>query len=562
MVLKVISATYGHPEDATKSLDVTAQLAGAIIDTNAGGKLRVDVNAKTFGNIDPAEGVVKVLKVTYSVAEGGAVEEVVTEEGAALELAGKAPPQGTLMILEAKYGVLDDAEKCIDVTALVRDAAAAENNEKVAVKVDNNTMKRDPAPQKPKQLKIFYQDGPSGPVREVLRNEGETASFAMGETTAPVHADKSSEVAAHEAATGTTVSGSPSGAAAIAWKSTDGQLLANGQTFRLKGVNWTGLETEARMLNGLDSTTGAAYLDLLASYGFNGIKIPVSTTMALDMDGAPRKAPDDADLAGLSAGDVLAKVVEMARQRGIHTVLEMGRIDETQPTPDLWYDGRHSVEDVQTAWVCLLNKVPRVMGVNIKGSPHGCACWGDSNPSQDWNKAAEQIANFIIANVPGYHGLFLVEGVQNVANVDADNKTIFPAWYGGNLQGVTKHPIRLQGDGSERVVYATRAFGPSAFNQEYFNRGDFPQCMWQVWSDHFGFLKTTQGSAVVVSEFGDSNESAKGRIWSNCIVDYLTQTGLTNAFYSSGSVMGGDFKSPDTQRLENLQRLQENPTKL
>ena len=560
MVLKVVSATYGHPEDATKALDVTAQLAGAITDPKAGGKLRMDVNAKTFGNKDPAPSVIKSLKVTYSVAEGGAVEEVVTEEGAALELAGEAPPPGTLTILEAKYGVLDDAEHSIDVTALVREAAAAENNEKVSIKVDNNSMKKDPDPLKPKQLKISYQDGPNGPVREVLANEGETAAFAMGETTAPVHADKSSAVAAQAAATGTSVSGAPAGGAA--WKSTDGQLLANGQAFNLKGLNWTGLETEARMLDGLDSTTAAAYLDLLAQNGFNSMKIPVSTTLALDLDGAPKKATNDGDLAGLSAGDVLAKVVGMARQRGIQTVLEMGRIDETQPTPDLWYDGRHLVEDVQTGWVNLLYKVPGVMGVNIKGSPHGCACWGESNPSQDWNKAAEQIANHIIDNVPGYQGLFLVEGVSEVANVDADNKSSFPAWYGGNLQGVAKHPIQLHGDGSERVVYATRAFGPSAFNQEYFNRGDFPQCMWQVWNEHFGFLKTTQGSAVVVSEFGESNESEQGRIWSNCIVDYLTQTGLTNAFYSSGSVTGGDFKSLDAGRLENLARLQANPTKL
>lgn len=34
----------------------------------------------------------------------------------------------------------------------------------------------------------------------------------------------------------------------------------------------------------------------------------------------------------------------------------------------------------------------------------------------------------------------------------ADNKSCYASWFGGNLQGVQKHPINLHGDGNERVV--------------------------------------------------------------------------------------------------------------
>ena len=349
------------------------------------------------------------------------------------------------------------------------------------------------------------------------------------------------------------------------WKSANGQLEANGSRFNLKGVNWSGLETECRQFDGLDQTTAREYLDLLKANGINAIKIPISTTLALDLDGASRKATNDPDLANLSAGQALQKVVALAGERGIQVVVDLARVDETQGSPELWFDGRHSTEEVMQGWDNVLGRLKgcsNVMGVNLKGSPHGRASWGNSNPTYDWNKAAEQLANHLIQAHPDFKGLFFVEGISEAGNVDADNKSCYASWYGGNLQGVQKHPLCLQGDGNERVVYAPRVFGPSVHGHDYFKRGDFPGCMWQVWDQHFGFLKGATGSAVVLSEFGESNESHEGRVWSNAIVDYLTQKGITDGFYSSGSVTGGDWKTPANDRLETLAKLQSCPTRL
>lgn len=147
------------------------------------------------------------------------------------------------------------------------------------------------------------------------------------------------------------------------------------------------METECRQFDGLEHTTAREYMDLLKAHGFNAIKIPVSTTMALDPDGATRKATNDPDLAGLSGGAALRKVIALAGERGIQVVIDMARIDETQPTPELWFDGRHSTEQVMQAWDTLLGRVEgfgNLMGINLKGSPHGRASWGDSNASYDW----------------------------------------------------------------------------------------------------------------------------------------------------------------------------------
>jgi aryl-phospho-beta-D-glucosidase BglC (GH1 family) len=116
----------------------------------------------------------------------------------------------------------------------------------------------------------------------------------------------------------------------------NGQLETNGKRFFVKGLNWGGLETEARQLDGLDQISARDFLDTLKGLGFNAVSIKISTTMGLDLDGAVRKETADADLAGLSVGQVLHKVVSMAGERGIQVVLDMARIDETQPAPDLW----------------------------------------------------------------------------------------------------------------------------------------------------------------------------------------------------------------------------------
>jgi endoglucanase len=116
----------------------------------------------------------------------------------------------------------------------------------------------------------------------------------------------------------------------------NGQLDANGSRFFVKGINWSGLETEGRQLSGLDQISAREFLDTLKQHGFTAIKVPISTTMGLDIDGAVRKETADPDLAGLSAGQVLQKVVAMAGERGMQVVLDMARVDETQPAPELW----------------------------------------------------------------------------------------------------------------------------------------------------------------------------------------------------------------------------------
>lgn len=106
-----------------------------------------------------------------------------------------------------------------------------------------------------------------------------------------------------------------------------------------------------------------------------------------------------------------------------------------------------------------------------------------------------------------------------------------------------KHPIGyLHADGNDRVVYAPRVFGAAAHPQSYFSDPGFPGNMWGIWDEHFGFLKASSGSAVVLGEFGDSDCT-----WENAILDYMQQKGINGGFHSH---------TTDKGKLEGLNKLQ------
>jgi hypothetical protein len=70
------------------------------------------------------------------------------------------------------------------------------------------------------------------------------------------------------------------------FSATDGQLLANGKPFRVKGVTWWGAESAHALPGGLELRSLDEIFALLAKYGFNAIK-----ARALRPNRAARPAP-------------------------------------------------------------------------------------------------------------------------------------------------------------------------------------------------------------------------------------------------------------------------------
>lgn len=118
------------------------------------------------------------------------------------------------------------------------------------------------------------------------------------------------------------------------------------------------------------------------------------------------------------------------------------------------------------------------------------------------NKALTRFTSLSVRH-PQFKGLYLVEGVQY--NADADPQSPWPQWWGGNMHGAKKHPIKLaSADADSRLVYSPHIYGPSVYEQEYFKEPTFPDNLAEVWDNQFGFLIPELKKGVIIGEWGGS----------------------------------------------------------
>jgi len=153
--LVIVKALYGDLPDGAKT-DVTEKVKGMAKPEG----LTVDATNDNFG--DPAEGVLKKLKVEYTL--DGQKLEMTVNENETLSISTKPVK---LKILKALYGDLPDGNKT-DVTAKVQ---AMVKDDAVAVDATNDNF-GDPADGIGKKLKVEYSfDGGATKSKEVAENE-------------------------------------------------------------------------------------------------------------------------------------------------------------------------------------------------------------------------------------------------------------------------------------------------------------------------------------------------------------------------------------------------------
>ncbi len=168
--LQITRAAYGAKG---RMRDVTGALASKLKNN----QLSVYVSNETMGG-DPAEGIPKTLTVWYT--SDGRPEQITVNEGQMLRL-GRGSPRGEyrnggypnisggLRLLRAEYGTGD---RWVDVTQRLNSQIS---NDRLSVRVTNDTMGRDPAEEKVKTLVVWYVYG--GRTANVTVNEKSTLNL-------------------------------------------------------------------------------------------------------------------------------------------------------------------------------------------------------------------------------------------------------------------------------------------------------------------------------------------------------------------------------------------------
>lgn len=338
---------------------------------------------------------------------------------------------------------------------------------------------------------------------------------------------------------------------------------AAGRPVVLQGVNWFGFETSNHLAHGLWTRD---YRDVLAQVrrlGFNTIRLPFSLAAIRSREavtGADFGSGKNAALKGATPLEAIDAIVQEAERQGLLILLDNHSHADNAYTEGLWYGQGFSEDDWVETWKLLAKRYrdqPNVIGADLKNEPHAEATWGTGGPT-DWRRAAERAGNAVLGIAPNW--LIVVEGVGGGAPVPGQQ--LDTHWWGGNLEGVRKHPVRLDRPG--RLVYSPHEYGPGVFPQPWFGRPNTPALLEQRWKTGFGFIAEQGIAPILVGEFGGRNvdmTSAEGR-WQRQFFDYISRTGASWTYWAlnpnsgdTGGVLKDDWTSVQPAKTALLQRM-------
>ena len=326
------------------------------------------------------------------------------------------------------------------------------------------------------------------------------------------------------------------------WHTSGNQILdSNNQGVRMAGVNWYGFETTDHLIHGLWAKDYKAILNTIKSNGYNVIRIPFSNEM-VESNPVPTNlsfnngSPINTDLQGLTSLQVLDKIVAAAGAIGLRVILDNHRSEagNSAEANGLWYTSAFPESAWINDWVTLTNRFlnnTTVIGMDLRNEPHNAtsngSCWGCGTTTNDWRLAAQRAGNAILGI--NSHLLIFVEGTD-CFNGDCD-------WWGGNLQGVTQFPVTL--NVANQLVYSAHDYGPSLFQQSWFNSSTTAATLQAHWVKDFAFIYNNNTAPVWLGEFGTGNNAtdvqntaagSEGQ-WFSDLVQFLSANPAMNWTY-------------------------------
>ena len=277
---------------------------------------------------------------------------------------------------------------------------------------------------------------------------------------------------------------------------------------RISGVNWSGFETTSAIPGGLDRQDYRAILRSIKQNGFNTVRIPFSNEM-VEMPIVPEHVsfansagPINADLHDLTSIEIMDRIIAYSGKIGLKVILDNHRSEAGSSAQDsgLWYTPQFPEANWIADWTALAHRYQNtstVIGMDLRNEPHnadkGGSCWDCGGPN-DWHRAAQRAGNAILGSNP--HLLIFVEGV------DSYNGDTY--WWGGNLEGVRRSPVRLSIP--NRLVYSAHEYGPAEYAQPWFNPGTGPTSLASLWRRHWAYISEAGIAPVWIGEFGTAND--------------------------------------------------------
>ncbi|ETV96151.1 hypothetical protein H310_10783 [Aphanomyces invadans] len=346
----------------------------------------------------------------------------------------------------------------------------------------------------------------------------------------------------------------------------------------IKGTNWFGMETESAIPFGLwtndqNGTTLFEIAAFLQRHQFNSVRLPLTVSSILNNTAPNRgmvheEANAAMDLTNYTS--TIGSVVQGLGFRGISVLLDIHNLD-LYTKGDAWYGNMTSeadtlnAVDVLTTTLCH-DKFWNIVGIDLKNEPFNIT-WGDSGP-KDFRVGAAKMANRMLAKCPQW--LAFVEGnALKQSGTYAGQKSWFYDWWGGGLRDVGKAPLELTT--ANKVVYAPHYYSPSVYPQDYLVQGGkrvgdvlvgykewddatLEKIVADTSEDMFGYLRSKQGGALVLGEFGglfkhDAHANKTNQRVTQTVINMIaTQPGYAGGYvWSLNPESGYEYSSSGTK---------------
>ena len=327
------------------------------------------------------------------------------------------------------------------------------------------------------------------------------------------------------------------------WHTSGNRILdASGVQVRIAGINWYGFETTRGVAGGLTSQDYKSVLQTVKTQGFNTVRIPFSNQMVetpqvpSSISFSNSSGAINTDLQGLNSLQILDKIVAQAGVVGLRVILDNHRSEagDSAESNGLWFTSSYPESAWINDWTTLAQRYANnstVIGFDLRNEPHnafsGGACW-DCGGTNDWHLAAERAGNAVLA--VNAKLLIFVEGTDAYASNDY-------YWWGGNLAGAANSPVVLSV--ANQLVYSAHDYGPTEYQQQWFNGSTTAASLASVWTAHWGYLAKNGVAPVWLGEFGTTNDAAsisstaagsEGQ-WFQSLVSYLQADGTLNWTY-------------------------------
>lgn len=326
---------------------------------------------------------------------------------------------------------------------------------------------------------------------------------------------------------------------------TKNKLFYNEQEYRIKGINWFGIETICNVPHGLWIHNTEFYMDTIRNLAFNSIRVPFSYEVAINLD-APLLSLctlSDFYIQDFTARQYIHHLFYHAKIRGMTILLDFHTdhgLIQPSPTSEItkiqWFN----------AWKNMLLEYGRyenLIGIDIKNEPHGDIRW------PEWAKDVNDFLHFLEKNPSGFNGLIWVQGIEDPFDGSP---------WGGSFSNLNTY---LGVNPSLKIVFSPHVYGVSV-------RGDFAVYDgFDQWNRWFGYLQKYYDNLICIGEMGGWN-AGNDNVWHQNLLQYLQATNITNFYYwalnpdskDTGGLLSQDWTTIDQSKVDFCYNLQKNPT--